>query len=155
MGALVEDFDDTTYVVSVTGTWARSTITPYQGAGCLRSKTITDGDKSEATVTVPATATAVQFWYRVSSEATYDTFQFFINGVEKTEVKASGEVEWTQSPVFPVSAGNTLLFRYSKDTTSKAGEDAAYIDELTFTIPDAPLAPRINTAAALIRASRW
>ncbi|WP_043637069.1 hypothetical protein [Nonomuraea candida] len=155
MAELVEDFNDGSYVVTFGGTWARSTTTPQSGAGCFKSATIANEGASDCTVTVPAGASAVRFWYRVSSESGYDYFQFFIAGTEKTEVKASGSVGWTQSPEFAVTPGQTLTFRYSKDVTASAGEDAAYIDNLTFTVDDAPPRPVSNWAAAVTRASRF
>ncbi|MBG0819021.1 hypothetical protein [Planomonospora sp. ID82291] len=155
MAELVEDFNDTSYVVTISGNWGRSTTTPYQGSGCFKSAVIDHGGNTEATVTVPAGATKVKFWYRVSSESGYDMFRFFINSTEQTAVTSSGAVNWTASPEFDVSPGQTLTFRYSKDSSSAVGEDAAYIDNLTFTVDGLPPAPLSNIAAALTRASRW
>ncbi|MFG6197728.1 hypothetical protein [Nonomuraea sp. JJY05] len=155
MADLVEDFNDTTYVVSISGSWARSTVTPRQGAGCFKSATITDNGTTDCTVTVPAGASSVRFWYRVSSESNYDWFQFFIAGTEKTEVKVSGAASWTQSPEYPVTPGQTLTFRYSKDGSNSTAEDSAYIDDLTFTIDGLVPQPVSNWAAAVTRASRF
>ncbi|WP_449060594.1 hypothetical protein [Planomonospora algeriensis] len=158
MGELVEDFNDTSYVVSFSGDWFRTTGTVYttpRGAGCFRSADIGDNATSETRVTVPAGASKVRFWYRVSSEATYDKFFFLINGAEKTEVTSAGDVPWTQSPEFDVAPGNTLTFRYSKDGSGSPSDDAAFIDDLTFVVDDAPVRVLANTAAAVARASRW
>ncbi|MFC4014577.1 hypothetical protein ACFOY2_45655 [Nonomuraea purpurea] len=155
MGELVEDFNDTAYVVSISGNWARSTVTPRQGAGCFKSATIGDNGTTDCTVIVPGGASSVRFWYRVSSEASYDWFRFLIAGAEKTEVAAAGTVPWTQSPEFAVTPGQTLTFRYTKDTSASSGEDSAYIDDLTFTIDEMPPRPVSNWAAAVTRASRF
>ncbi|GAA2411733.1 MULTISPECIES: hypothetical protein [Nonomuraea] len=155
MAELIENFDDTTYVVPITGTWEWTSTSPRAGAGCFRSGTIGHSASTDATVTAPTGASKVKFWYRVSSEASYDFFRFLINGVEKTEVAAAGAVSWTESPEFPVAPGDTLTFRYSKDSSNATGEDAAFIDDLTFTVDGRPMLPRFTYAAAVARASRW
>ena len=132
---ITEDFEDTTLNIAVTNAgnaaWARSTTTPHTGTWSLKSGTITDGQTSDAIVAVPAGATQVRFWYRVSSESTFDFFRFFTGGVQ--QFQSSGAVGWTQSAAYNVSGVSTITFRYVKDATQATGEDAAYIDDVTFT----------------------
>lgn len=156
MAELVEDFNDTTYAVAISGNWARSTRLPHSGAGCFKSATINDNGTSNCTVTVPAGATSVRFWYKVSSESTYDFFHFLIAGQEQEELTLSGNVSWRQSNEYVVEPGQTLTFRYTKDVQDSSGDDAAYIDDLTFTVQDdpPPRSPAVSQAA-VHRASRW
>jgi hypothetical protein len=132
---ITEDFEDATLNITVTNAgnaaWARSTTTPHTGSWSLKSGTITDGQTSDAIVTVPAGATQVRFWYRVSSENTFDFFRFFTGGVQ--QFQSSGAVGWTQSAAYNVTGVSAITFRYVKDATQSGGEDAAYIDDVVFT----------------------
>ncbi|MGH7774461.1 MAG: hypothetical protein ACREQA_19735 [Candidatus Binatia bacterium] len=121
--------------------WRRSLVTPHSGVWCLRSGAITHSQTSDFEVTIPKKIQQVRFWYRTSSESTFDFFRFLINGVQ--QFQASGETAWTQSAVYAVTPGQVLTFRYIKDTSVSAGEDAVYIDDLEFR-GDYPLA---STAA--------
>ncbi|PZG20620.1 hypothetical protein [Nonomuraea aridisoli] len=135
---LVEDFEDATYVVTITAGgdtgWTRDTTEGHDSGASLRSGVITDEQTTDAIVTVPPGATGMRFWYLVSSEETFDKFQLLIDGVEQyPEGGLSGEIPWTQSDTFDVSAATTVIFRYFKDVSVPAGADAAWIDDLTFT----------------------
>jgi hypothetical protein len=144
---LVEDFEGV-LDVAVTGTWVRSQTTPYAGAWCYSSDPALGGaSTSDAAVTVPTGAATVEFWYRVSSEASFDFFRFLVDGVEV--MAASGEVPWTHVPptAHDISAATTVTFRYQKDGSVDDGEDAAYVDELVFTLAaqTAAITPVLDT----------
>jgi hypothetical protein len=131
---LVEDFEGV-LDVAATGTWVRSQTTPYAGAWCYSSDpALGDSGTSDAAVTIPTGAATVEFFYRVSSEASFDFFRFLVDGVEV--MAASGEVPWTHVPVtaHDISAATTVTFRYQKDVSFADGDDAAYVDELVFTL---------------------
>jgi hypothetical protein len=130
---IVEDFEDTTYNVAPSGTWARSNTSANGGTWSLRSAAIGHGATTDATVTVPSGATSVRFWYRVSSESGFDYFRFLIAGAQ--QFQASGNGVWTQSASYAVTPGQVLTFRYIKDGSTVANLDAAFIDDLVFTVP--------------------
>lgn len=155
MADIVEDFEDASFLFTITGDWELTSETRKNGFSCLRSADIDDSGSTEARVTVPAGATSVRFWYRVSSEDTYDHFWFFNNSTTET-LKLSGEIDWTLSQSYNVTPGTTLTFRYTKDVNGSPALDAAFIDDLTFTVADGRLIgpPRMSAAAAH-RASRW
>jgi hypothetical protein len=70
----------------------------------------------------------VTFWYKVSSEATYDFLRFDIDGVQQQAW--SGSVPWTFA-TFPVSAGtHTFRWRYTKDVSVNTGSDTGWVDEI-------------------------
>ena len=74
-------------------------------------------------------ADSISFYYKVSSEANYDKFHFYIDGNDM--FNASGEVEWTRA-AYPVSAGShTFRFTYEKDYSVSNGSDRAWIDNVT------------------------
>lgn len=147
-GTLAEDFEDTSYNVTPSGTWARSSTTSHGGTWSLRSAVIADNGFTDATFTVPAGATSVQFWYRASSEASFDFFQFYTPGT--LQLQASGDTGWLQSASYPVTAGQTLTFRYIKDSAVAANLDAAFIDDLTFSGPSLPGVDQFTIAKGLV-----
>lgn len=70
----------------------------------------------------------ISFYRKVSSEASYDLFRFYIDGTVKHE--ASGEEGWKRI-AFPVSAGtHTFSFIYEKDYSMDGGSDCAWIDDV-------------------------
>lgn len=71
----------------------------------------------------------ISFDYKVSSEANYDEFHFYVgNAPVLTE---SGEVGWT-SYTYTATSNNTYTFRwdYSKDGSVDRNEDAAFVDNV-------------------------
>ena len=83
------------------------------------------------TVTGPGRLT---FWWKVSSEATHDYLEFYINGVLQSG-RISGEVDW-QEIAFDLAGGSKVLrWRYFKDGAANAGQDRGWVDELQFVGP--------------------
>jgi hypothetical protein len=73
---------------------------------------------------------SLKFYYKVSSEPSYDYLQFKINDTEM--LKKSGETNWEKLAV-PVSAGyNKLEWIYRKDNSVSQGADGAWIDLIDF-----------------------
>lgn len=137
--AIVEDFEDGAYAVTITGggnaPWFRSQAHYNTGTWSLQSGAITNNQTSDAIVTVPDGSTELTFWYRVSSEASGPGFEgdrllVLIDGVQV--LRAQGEVDWTRTTI-DVTGKAAVTFRYVKDNSSASGEDAAWIDDLTFT----------------------
>ena len=76
------------------------------------------------------------FWWKVSSEQYFDFLEFRVNGTIQTNI--SGEVNW-QPVSIPVATGtNVLMWRYSKDASVDAGQDAGWVDQFGF-VPDGPI----------------
>ena len=70
----------------------------------------------------------VSYFRKVSSEANYDKFKFYIDNNETDN--ASGNEGWTQKS-FPVSAGqHTFMFAYEKDYSTTSGSDCAWVDNI-------------------------
>ena len=137
--AITEDFEDTAYNLTLTSggnlPWTRSQLHYNTGTWSLRSGAITNNQTSDAIVTVPAGATSLTFWYWVSSEASGAGFEgdrllVLVDGVQV--LRAQGTVGWTPATV-DVTGASLVTFRYAKDNSTAVGEDAAHIDDLTFT----------------------
>lgn len=106
------------------------TTTAAVGTHCARScASLGNSQTSELTISRNVIADdSVAFWYKVSSESSYDKFHFYIDGNEM--VVASGEVGWTHVS-YPVGVGtHTFRFTYSKDGSIARGSDCAWIDEV-------------------------
>ncbi len=138
---ITEDFEDTTYNVTITDggnlPWIRTSAQFHAGAWSLRSGAITNNQTSDAIVTVPDGARSMKFWYRTSSETAGSGVlgDRLIVLVGATQVLlAQGETAWTQLTV-DVEGETSVTFRYAKDNSVASGEDAVYIDDLSFVIP--------------------
>ena len=102
----------------------------YGGIHSMRSATnLSNYDSSVMHITVNVTMPdSISFYYKVSSEQSYDKFFFLIDGIEK--FNASGETDWTRAG-YPLSSGtHTLTFRYRKDVSVSRGSDCAWIDNI-------------------------
>jgi hypothetical protein len=135
---LTEDFEDSQYVYNIHGDtttpWARTTVRAHSGSYSLKSGPIGDSANSDVYFRVPSGATSLTFWYRVSSEATFDFLRYSTNGGSSFTDLGSGEVGWTQGTI-NVTGVSEVLFRYAKDTATTSGDDAAYLDDVTFNSP--------------------
>jgi hypothetical protein len=131
-----------------------ATIPPFTtaGAGGLWTTTNTAGNFSVGTrgaqsgtgvassvsqldysVTVGSTGGSISFDYKVSSEASFDGLQFYINGVAQFSPFASGTVAWTTA-TYTLPAGTyTIRWEYSKDGSLNSGSDRAYVDNVIIT----------------------
>ncbi len=82
-------------------------------------------------MTCSAEAGPLSFWYRVSSEANYDFFNFYIDGQQK--LHKSGTVNWTYYSTTLGAGSHLLKWEYVKDAGVNGGSDTCWIDDLTIT----------------------
>lgn len=106
----------------------------HAGTYCAKSYSFGNSgarQKSEMSISYTSTINdSITFFYKVSSEANYDKFYFYIDNAQKME--ASGEVDWTRAS-YPVTAGtHTFKFSYEKDYSQDDGSDCAWIDNVKF-----------------------
>ena len=117
----------------------------YEGNYCSGSSyTMGANLTSEMYISVTTTtADSISFYYKVSSEANYDKFHFYIDGTEK--FNASGEVPWTRA-AYPVAAGTHIFrFTYSKDGSVSTGSDRAWVDNIVMPHSSTPASFRSDT----------
>jgi hypothetical protein len=110
--------------------WIGQANVTHDGISAAQSGAITDNQQTwiETAVTGPGKLT---FWWKVSSEATYDYLEFYINGVLQSG-RISGEVNWQQQ-AFDLAAGSQVLrWRYFKDPAVSTGQDHGWVDEVHF-----------------------
>jgi hypothetical protein len=70
----------------------------------------------------------LSFWYRVSSEAGYDFFRFYVDGDE--QFSDSGNGTWTYHSQTLSAGPHELEWRYIKDDSVSRYDDTVYIDDL-------------------------
>lgn len=135
LGMLVENFEGQT----INDSWQNNSNRPwyidisesYEGEHSLRSGTIGDEESSQISITIETIVDQnISFYYKVSSEESWDYFYFSIDGEDK--LAASGETGWKYVE-FPISKGtHTYTWKYVKDFMAGDGQDCAWIDNITF-----------------------
>lgn len=115
--------------------WQVVSADSYQGTFTAKSGEIEHNQMSVIMLNYVVSADdSISFYRRVSCEPINDFLRFYINWQLMGEW--SGNVAWDKV-TFPVSAGNnTFIWMYRKNGTIKSGEDAAWIDVISF-----PLSP--------------
>jgi PKD repeat protein len=127
--------------------WTITDINPYEGVYSARSGAITHSQFSALTLEYEVyVQDTLSFWLRVSSEQNYDFLRFYQNGVQKGQW--SGTVAWQKASfVIPVGV-HTFKWEYSKDASVSVGQDACWIDYITF--PPADLEALFYTDSTVV-----
>ena len=125
------DAPSLTWTTGGNANWIGQTATTHDGADAAQSGVITDGQQSwiETTVTGPGLLT---YWWKVSSESTYDKLEFYVNGAIQGQ-GISGEVNWQSKSNILASGTNVLRWKYSKDSfCCTSGQDLAWLDQVVW-----------------------
>lgn len=110
--------------------WKATRSACYSGTYAAQAGGISDDGSTSLWIPVTCHAGEIAFWRKVSSEAGCDWLEFYIDG--KRQGRWSGEQDWERVS-FPVSAGKRLFkWTYLKDSSSRAGNDTAWIDDIAF-----------------------
>jgi len=123
--------------------WFAQSVLSHDGVDAAQSGPIIDNQESwvETQLTGPGILT---FWWKVSSEDSFDLLEFSLNSELQTRI--SGDTGW-QEGFFAIPAGNyTAHWRYVKDSSNSDGLDAAWLDQVGFQ-PTFSLAMGINMPA--------
>lgn len=110
--------------------WVVTTYSPHTGSYCASSaQNLSNNSNSRMTATVNLPEEAeLSFYYRVSSEESYDKFYLYVDGT--TEIEVSGEVQWTYHSMMLPAGSHTILFSYEKDYSMASGSDCAWVDDI-------------------------
>jgi hypothetical protein len=80
----------------------------------------------------------LSFWWKVSSQTNADFLSFSFGGTQRAAV--SGEVDWQQQTYYLPAGAQTLQWVYAKDASVSAGQDKAWLDQVSYTFgPTVPL----------------
>ena len=137
---LDEALDGTNLAWTTSGSapWYGEADTTHDGVDAARSGDIGDGQETllQTTVTGPGRLT---WWWKVSSEAYFDILELRLNGTSQSSI--SGEVDWQQASATIPAGTQIVQWRYSKDYSYSSGQDAGWVDQVSF-VPDPPLITR-------------
>ena len=117
--------------------WIGQTTNTHDGVDAGRSGVITHEEECYIETQVEGPGT-LSFWWRVSSEANYDFLEFHTNGVLARRISGAGGAYTLQSFNLSEPLVYTLRWRYTKDDSVNAGQDAGYLDEVIFIIEGPP-----------------
>ncbi|MCD4795544.1 MAG: carboxypeptidase regulatory-like domain-containing protein, partial [Candidatus Cloacimonetes bacterium] len=108
--------------------WLIDTNIANSGSNSARSGNIGDDQISEISISMYVNEDdEISFYRKVSSEANYDFFQFYIDGTMLEQW--SGNVSW-ELETYPVTAGyHTFKWLYVKDGGASNGSDCGWIDD--------------------------
>ena len=137
------DFSQANFVLPTTYPWTVTTTNPHEGTYCMKSTCEGQASASsiiEATVEVPFEEAKMGFYVRTSSEANYDKFHFYIDGVEKGQA-LSGQNPYAYKE-YSVTAGvHTYKWEYTKDSSVNSNDDCIYVDNICMYRKDEPVPP--------------
>jgi hypothetical protein len=140
------DSSGLTFTTGGSGMWAGYTSSlAHDAVDIAASPTLANDSSSwvETTVNGPGT---LNFWWRVSSETNGDYARFYVNGYKLSD--RSGEIGWQPYSSALSPGAHTIRWAYEKDANAILGDDAAYLDEVTFTPSSTPpLADAIDNTA--------
>jgi len=90
------------------------------------------GNSESATMSITVTGPdRMTFQWKVSSEEGSDELSFLLDNQPFSGLPAiSGEQDWTLASVVIPSGTHILSWRYAKDTSSRGGQDTAWVDDL-------------------------
>ena len=134
------DFSQAEFTLPASYPWTITTTNPYEGTYCMKStcEGVASGSSSiQATVEVPYDG-KMGFWVKVSSEANYDKFHFYIDGVEQGAAM-SGNLAYTHKEYAVTEGTHTYKWEYTKDSSVNSYDDCVYVDYITMYRQDTPV----------------
>jgi len=116
--------------------WFAENKVTHDNDAAAQSGPIVDNQRSYLNTSLAGPGT-LAFWWKVSSEESYDFLSFSLDDSAVPLDAISGEVDW-QLKTIAIPAGTHIArWIYSKDVSVSAGQDAGWLDQVIFT-PDLP-----------------
>ncbi len=130
------NFSMNDWVMGGSSPWTITTES-HEGQYAARSGGITHNQTSHMEITLDVTAVSdLNFWYKVSTESTYDFLRFYVDGNQLQQW--SGELTWAQYSTSIAVGTHTFRWEYYKDTSVSSGDDAVYVDFVEFPVAAIP-----------------
>jgi hypothetical protein len=112
--------------------WTIANTGVYAGIYSAKSGTITHNQSSELSLQATVnTAGTISFYYKVSSEASYDYLRFYIDGTPQDSWSGTTG-SWEQVSYTVTTGSHAFKWAYSKDGSESVGSDCAWIDNIIF-----------------------
>lgn len=148
-GTLAEAVNATNLVWTTSGdtNWFAQNSISHDGVAAARSGAIGDNESTALQTQVYGT-NILTFWWKTSTEENADYLEFYDNGNWVDSL--SGDSGWQQYVYDLTDPGlHTLEWRYTKDGSGTAGQDAAFLDQVSLAV--APSHAPILFSMTLIR----
>lgn len=146
----IGDAVDNTTLTWTTGgnaNWLGQSATSFYGGSAAQSGDIANSQTSYIETTVTGHGT-LSFYWKVSSEDTFDKLRFILDGVEQNAI--SGELDWAER-TYTISASgtHTLRWEYVKDEADSVGQDAGWLDKVIWIPAVSTYTLTVNSTAAI------
>ena len=125
---------DTTGLTWTTGgdaTWYGQPLITHDGVDAAQSNDIDDLQTAWLQTTINGPGT-LSFWWKVSSEENFDKLAVYLGANPDPEAAVSGEVDWTLQSINLPAGNHVVRWQYSKDDSASQGDDAAWLDQVSF-----------------------
>lgn len=125
------DFTQYPWVVGGPQPWFTTTDNAYDDVYCSKSGNIAGNQVSTMSITLNVLQNdSIVFMKAVSSEATYDFLNFYIDGILRDQW--SGVDNWTREAYYTTAGSHTYKWEYKKDPVYDDNSDCAWIDNIIF-----------------------
>jgi len=111
--------------------WLADNTQAFTGSHSLHAGTVLADQFSGIGFSAPFNGDPLTFWAKVSSETNYDKLTVLLDG--ENQLQLSGELDWAQHSIAIPAGVHTIAFIYSKDSSTDAGFDTAWVDDVRFT----------------------
>ncbi len=128
---LLVAIDNTNFSIplSTSSSWTPQSAISFDGTDAIQSPSLGNNDSSTFTIETEGPG-ALEFYWRVSSEAGFDFLTFTTNGEAITQI--SGEVDWQRYAIRLGSGTHQLAWTYTKDLSQSEGQDTGWLDAVRF-----------------------
>jgi hypothetical protein len=121
----------TGWTFSGNANWTIDNSNAWDGSYSAKSGNIGDDQTTTLSITMTTVSSGtISFYRKVSSEATYDFLQFYVDNTMKNEW--SGEMDWAEFSYSVPAGTHTFKWVYTKDVYVASGSDCGWIDFINF-----------------------
>lgn len=128
------DFNKLNWTKSSANAWTIVNTNQYNGNYCARSASGWNNASCDLEIEWTSISDdSISYFRRVSSEANYDYFKFYIDGNEMEAISGTSG-SWNRSAFFVPQGTHTFKFSYEKDGSVANGSDCVWLDDITLPI---------------------
>ena len=111
--------------------WTVTDEEAHSGNYCARSGAIGDDEVTKLIMYADILADGeISFWFKTSTESRKDIFAFYIDN--RKQDWWWGENDWTYTSYELTAGSHAFIWLYDKNRNGSAGEDCAWVDDITF-----------------------
>ena len=118
-----------TWSTSTSNFWYGQASVSHDGVASAQSWPIGNSQQTSFSAS-PTGPGSVSFWWKVSSQTNADILSVSLNGSVLASI--SGQVNWQSKVIYLDSGPNLLQWTYAKDATGSSGQDAGWVDQVTY-----------------------